>query len=431
MRYTRERIATAILKAMNSLGRPDPARADDLAAQVETALAQTYGAEKLPSVEDIQDVVEAVLIENRLTDIARDYIIYRHRRAMLRAGRAREYAVSDNVPYKKLYQILLWNMEHECESVSALNRIIRAGRFPDLIAAADRRFEREVAEAADHVLRHPDEIRLVIVSGPSSSGKTTTTIKLAAALARAGLSLRPLNLDNYYFDLEKHPRDEFGDYDYETPEALDLALIDRHVSRLLEGRAVKTPHYDFKRGRRALEVHPLRLKRGEILLIDSLHGLDRRMTPGVPAAHKFRLYVEALGQFKTADGTLMRWADNRLLRRMARDKDFRNLQPIETLTHWHYVRRSELTNIIPFLGNADVIVNTALPYELPILKDRLFRYITAARRRFADDPKRLDAHIRANRVHDLLAPLRAVRDAACVPPDSLLREFIGGSRHFY
>jgi uridine kinase len=155
------------------------------------------------------------------------------------------------------------------------------------------------------------------------------------------------------------------------------------------------------------------------------------MTRSVSPQRKFRLYVETLGQFRSGDGTLMRWADNRLLRRMIRDRDHRNLKPIQTLTHWHYVRRSELKNIIPFIKHSDGIVNTALPYELPILKSKLFRCIAAAVERYGENPRRLDAHIRVNRIYDLLDSLRAVRDDACVPSDSLLREFIGGSRYRY
>jgi len=431
VRYDRSRIATAILKAMTSTGKGDPARAQALAQEVESALVQTYGPGGTPSVEDIQDVVESVLIENRLTRLAREYIIYRHTRARIRASRSRDYDVKDNVPYKKLYQILLWNMEHGCESVASLNRAITGGRFPALVKEADQRYEREVAQAAGHVLDNLDDTRLVIVAGPSSSGKTTTMLKLSAHLKKAGVTFRAINLDHYFFDLEQHPRDEFGDYDYETPHALDIELINTHLARLLDGRKIKTPHYDFKTGHRKLHVHEMRLRRHEILLIDSLHGLYEDMTESVPADHKFRIYIEALGQFITADGTMMRWADNRLLRRMTRDKDFRNLKPIQTLTHWHYVRRSELTNIIPFIGNADSIVNSALPYELPLFKRRLFRYVSLARRRFSDDPRRLDAHIRANRVYDLLQPLKRVKDESCVPDDSLLREFIGGSSYKY
>jgi uridine kinase len=169
----------------------------------------------------------------------------------------------------------------------------------------------------------------------------------------------------------------------------------------------------------------------EVLLIDSLHGLYERMTHGVPPDHKLKLYIETLGQFRTGDGTLMRWADNRLLRRMIRDRQHRNYRPIQTLTHWHYVRRSELRNIIPFIKHTDCIINSALPYELPLLRKRLFRTIASVRNRYRDDPKRLDAHIRASRVHDLLKPLSMVEDETCVPPDSLIREFIGGSCYRY
>jgi len=240
-----------------------------------------------------------------------------------------------------------------------------------------------------------------------------------------------MNIDHYFFDLEKHPRDEFGDYDYETPEALDLELINEHLVQLLDGRTIKTPHYDFKAGKRDLGVHEFSLADNEILLIDSLHGLYDRMTHSIPSECKFRLYIETLGQVKGIDGSFMRWSDNRLLRRMIRDMHHRNQQPMETLTHWHYVRRSELTNIIPFIGEVDYIVNSAMPYELPILRFLLFDLIASATDAYRNDPKRLDAHIRANRVHSFLQPLTPVEDFSCVPDDSLIREFVGGSRYKY
>lgn len=429
--YDRGRIKTAILKATASTGKADPRLAGAVAENVEQALARTYGADGVPSVEDIQDIVESVLMREGLTDLARDYIIYRHQRAMARAARAYAFEVSDNVPYKIIYEVLRWNMDHACDSVEGLNRIIKTGDLPGLVEAADARYTREVTDAATRILEHLDRIRVVIVAGPSSSGKTTTTIKASKHLAKAGVGFRAINIDHYFFDLAQHPRDEFGDYDYETPQALDLELINRHLVALLDGHTVKTPHYDFKTGKRTLDVHPLRLGKGEILLIDSLHGLYERMTHSIPAENKFRLYIETLGQFRGDDGSLMRWADNRLLRRMIRDRDFRNLKPIETLTHWHYVRRSELKNIIPFIKDADCIVNSALPYELPILRHKLFRTVASAINRYGDDPRRLDAHIRANRLYQVLRPVRPVRDDACVPHDSLLREFIGESCYEY
>jgi uridine kinase len=322
-------------------------------------------------------------------------------------------------------------MDHGCDSVSSLNRLIARRQFPELVRASDARYVEEVGMGSALILQQLDKIRLVIVAGPSSSGKTTTMIKVSESLAKAGTRFKAINIDHYFFDLEKHPKDEFGDYDYESPEALDLALIDQHIAALVAGQRIRTPHYDFKTGKRALDVHEMHLERGEILLIDSLHGLYEAMTRSVPAENKFKLYIETLGQVRGEDGSFMRWADNRLLRRMIRDRDHRNLKPIQTLTHWHYVRRSELKNIIPFIKDADYIVNSALPYELPLLKSRLFRYVRSATNRYRRDPRRLDAHIRANRVHAFLEPLRAVRDDSCVPATSLLREFIGGSAYQY
>jgi len=431
VQYNRDRISTAILKATGSVGTPNRNLAETIGEKVEDALVAAYGPNTMPSVEDIQDVVESVLIENRHTIIAKNYIIYRHQHAMTRAAKAYAFEVTDNVPYKKLYEVLRWNMDHQCESVSALKRIIRTGKFPELVQEADKRFDDEIQLAAARILQDVKNIRIAIVAGPSSSGKTTSMIKISEKLQSAGISFKAINIDHYFFDLDRHPKDEFGDQDYETPTALDLDLINEHLVRLLDGESILTPHYDFKSGIRHLNVHELNLKKDEILLIDSLHGLYDDMTRSVPARSKFRVYIETLGQFRAADGTFMRWADNRLLRRMIRDNDHRNLKPMQTLAHWHYVRRSELKHIIPFIKHTDCIINSALPYELPILKNRLFKYISKAVQVFKDDPLRLDANIRANRVYELLKPMKAVRNISYVPANSLLREFIGGSQYRY
>lgn len=430
--YDRERITTAIFKAAASLGGQDRALAAQRAVDVEQALVAAYGAGALPTVEEIQDVVEAVLIKHGHVRTARAYIIYRHERARARALRTQQpLAATDNIPYKKIYEVLRWNMAHGCETIAGLNRVIAEKRFPDLIRASNQRYDDEIAAGAALVLQRMPAVRIVIIAGPSSSGKTTTTIKMSEHLQRAGLELVALTVDNYFFNLEQHPKDEFGDYDYETPQALDLQLINEHLVRLLAGETVRTPHYDFKTGQRTRDVHEMRLAPHQILLIDSLHGLYDDMTSAIPAEKKFRLYIETLGQLRNADGEFMRWADNRLLRRMLRDSWHRNLQPLETLAHWHYVRRSELRHIIPFIGNVDYVVNSALPYELPILKARLFPFFPEALLKFRDHAKRQDAFIRAKRVAEFLEPLTAVADDSAVPRQALLREFIGGSEYTY
>ena len=429
--YNRDRIGDAILKATVATGKPATKLSSALAKKVEQALCDTYNERTIPSVEDIQDIVESVMMSNGRTDLARGYIIYRHQRAMQRATRASAFQVSDNIPYKKIYEVLRWNIDHQCESIPSLNKIITDGKYTDLVMASERRYSDEAAFAGSLILERINDVRIVIVAGPSSSGKTTTMMKVSQILKKAGVRLKAINIDNYFFDLDKHPVDEFGDHDYETPEALDLKLINQHLEQLLAGKTIRTPHYNFKTGLSTPDMHPMKLEGDEILLIDSLHGLYSRMTDNVPCQNKFKLYIETLGQFQNAEGTFMRWADNRLLRRMIRDKTHRSLKPIQTLTHWHYVRRSELTNIIPFMSEVDFVVNSAMPYELPLLKHRLFRYISASRNRFMDDPKRLDAHIRANRVYDFLKPLKPMKDDSCVPADSLIREFIGGSELKY
>ncbi len=429
--YDRERIATAIFKAFASQGPADRSVTDVLAARVEAALGCAYGADAVPTVEDIQDVVEGVLMEAGHTKVARAYIIYRHHRAERRAARAGSVEATDNVPYRTIYEVLRWNMDHGCETVDGLNRIIADGRYPELVRDGEIRYEDEVRAGADRIIERRPEVRLVIIAGPSSSGKTTTTIKLSERLREAGLELVALNVDHYFFDLEQHPRDEFGDYDYETPHALDLPLINRHLNELLDGREVRTPHYDFKTGLRTLDVHPMRLAPNQLLLIDSLHGLYEAMTASIPVARKFKVYVETLGQLRAADGTFMRWADHRLMRRMIRDSWHRNHQPLQTLTHWHYVRSSELKNIIPFIGTVDYLVNSAMPHELPVLKPRVFRFFPEAMDLYRGDAKRQDAFIRARRVYELLRGLAEVSDDHAIPDGSLIREFIGGSRYAY
>ncbi len=429
--YDKERITTAIFKATTSTGTPNRERAESLASQVEKTLHESYRGEMLPSVEDIQDIVEKILIENQEIKLAHNYITYRSQRAMRRATRAITFEITDNIPYKKIYEILLWNMAHHCESVESLNDHIHKGSFPALVRASEDRFSAEVLSAAETILARGNANRLIIISGPSSSGKTTTTIKIGEALQKAGKKLKAINIDNYFYDLEKHPRDEFGDYDYETPQALNLELINQHLEALLAGETIRTPSYNFKTGKSTLNAQEMKLENNELLLLDSLHGLYGEMTQAIAPAHKFRLYVETLGQLRAMDGTFMRWADNRLLRRMIRDQAHRNLQPMDTLTHWHYVRRSELKYIIPFISEVDFLVNTALPFELPLLKARLWEYLPQAMDLFQKDPRRQDAYVRAKRVHDLLAPLEAVTQDSMVPTTSLLREFIGGSQYKY
>jgi uridine kinase len=248
-------------------------------------------------------------------------------------------------------------------------------------------------------------------------------------LGAAGLSTVPLVVDNYFFDLKGHPKVGADDYDFETPHALDLDLINRHLEALLGGKTVTVPRYDFTTGRREGDSGSVTLREGQVVLIDSLHGLFPDMTRSLPEKVKFRLYIETLSQIKGGDGRFIRWADIRLLRRIVRDMQFRNYTPRSTLRHWHLVRRSELRYIVPELRRAHALVNSFLPYELPILKARVEAHLPRLIAECAADPDAQDAHERAVRVQSLFAQIPAMRDESSIAPRSLLREFIGGSEH--
>ncbi len=428
--HDRSRIVNAIFKAAASVGGFGFEEAERLSLVVEQRTAESY-AEQVPTVEDLQDIVESVLMENGHTKTARAYIIYRHQRTEMRTARPGAVEATDNIPYKRIYEVLRWNMEHGCESIAGINRIIEEGAYPALVAACEERYANECRAASQRILEHGDGVRLIIVAGPSSSGKTTTTIKLEEQLSSQGKKLKAINVDHYFFDLEQHPKDEFGDYDYETPQALDIDLINEHLERLLAGATVKMPHYDFHTGKRTLNVHEMQLDEDEILLMDCLHGLYSDMTRSVPDSLKFRLYIETLGQLRNDRDEFMRWADHRLLRRMIRDSWSRNHDPLDTLTHWHYVRKSELQNIIPFIGNVDFLVNSAMPYEFPVLKNKLMHFFPEAINLYRNDLKRQDAYLRARRIMQFLEPLHSEVDETCIPSSSLFREFIGGSDYAY
>ncbi|MGQ9603976.1 MAG: ATP cone domain-containing protein [bacterium] len=424
--FDQERITNAIYKAAASVGGHNRALSEQLSDQVVLRLNQCFQPPDMPTVEEIQDMVEKVLIENGHAKTARAYIVYREYRRKEREKKSLRREHFSPLPYRLMYENLLWNIDHDCETIEKLNGHIRQGTFVDLVREADEAYNESLRRAAE-IISSDERIRLIIVAGPSSSGKTTTTAKLALLLKEFGVETVPLNLDHYFFDLELHPRDEFGDYDFETPEALDINLINQHLGELVKGKKIKIPHYDFKTGKRTLDVAEVSIKPNQVILIDTLHGLYEPMTSSVDEESKFKLYIETVLIMRDSKQNFIRWTDIRLLRRMVRDHSTRGYDPLQTLTHWHYVRRSELKHIIPFVRNADYVLNGALPYELPYHKKYSFKYFERFVEKLKDDPKRNDAWIRAERIHALLQQVTLYEDETIIAPDSLLREFIGGS----
>lgn len=429
--FNKNKIIDSIFRAAVDVGGSNRELAEKLASKVVFILNKIYLQNSIPSVEEIQDIIEKVLVETGHYKTAKSYILYRVEHARLREEKESRIVTEDSVPYKVLWRIFTWNVDNSCDTVEKLNRHIKNKTFKKLVGETERRYHSEIKKVADKILKNSKNIKLIIVAGPSSSGKTTTTMKIGECLKDKNIEFVMMGLDNYFKNLEEHPKDEYGDYDFETPDALDLPLINEHIYKLLRGEKIFMPEYSFKTGKRKLNVKEFKLKRNQILLIDSLHGLYPEMTTSIPHEMKFKFYIEALCQLRDSKGEFTRWADLRMLRRMVRDSWHRAYNPTQTVGHWHYVRRSEMKHIVPFINKADYIFNGSLSYELPVYKKYLYKYFPAILKKYEKDPKKLDAFIRAQRVYTLLSEVEDLKDDSFIPQDSLIREFIGGSSYKY
>lgn len=393
-----------------------------------------------PTIETIQDEVLHALRSYGFQNTADAYACYRWGRHWLREGAlSPEQFAGNGFPRARMQETLAWNRAHGCDTVAALNHIVRRGKIRPLIEESLARYENSLDDAAAKVLSRlnaGDHLRMMWVCGPSSSGKTTTTVKLTERLVKHGLRFLMLNLDDYFWSLVEHPTDWINDRNYETPEAMDIQLLNQHLRELLAGQTVEKPVYSFKEGRR-MAGKPVKLEKDQILLLDCLHGLYPPITEGIPPSSQFRLYIETQNVMLEGDGASQRFThftDVRLLRRMLRDVRHRNHSPLLTMLHWHYVRAGELFSIIPLSGLADHVINGGFPFDLPALKP----FLSGPAGYFPrpDDflPYRgfLDAEIRYRRAQDLLQSVEGlsidqVNDTALIPGDAVIREFIGGS----
>jgi len=382
-----------------------------------------------PDVERVQDIVIHVLRSRGFVDTADVYETYRWGKARVREGELSKDAFAGvGFPRDKMNALLKWNRDNQCETIQKLNAWVLSGRFKELVDAAIAEYEEELDRVTREFLKK-GHVRVLFVAGPSSSGKTTTTTKLAQRLAKHGLRFRELNLDDYFKGLSEYPRDAFGDWDFETPQALRLDLINQHMQQLLNGEEISKPIYDFKRGISVLDAERFSISDDEILLLDSLHGLYPPMTEDIPEELKFKLFIEAFSMVKLGDGEtgiFTKGTDIRMLRRMLRDRIHRNHSPKMTLGHWHFVRKGELRDMIPYIRTVDHVMNGGLAFELPVLK-------TAMGEDFPDpnwflNQGRLDAYIRGERVRRMLESLMPLEDMSTdmIPADCHLREFIGG-----
>ncbi len=429
--FNKDKITFAVLQAAVAVGGRDRTTAQRIADKVVLRLQNRHAPGSFPTVEEVQDMVEKELIEEGHAKTAKAFIVYRYEHALKREGKRSLTYSSDNIPYKKLWKTLSWAVDKHCHDLAGIRNFVETGRYSELVKLSEEFYRAELEEAKAAAAENLKDVRLMIIAGPSSSGKTTTTIKISEVLTAQGRNVVPLNVDNYFFDLETHPKNISGDYDYETPQALDLELLNEHLKKLIAGKKVCVPFYNFKTGKRESGGEEIELKENDILLMDCLHGLFEPMTAAVAEERKFKVYIETLAQVKDDSGRFIRWSDIRMLRRMVRDMQFRNYSPRQTLIHWNLVRRSELRYIIARINASDVIVNSFMPCELPIFKYRLGGFFSEIITELEGNAEYEDALERAVRTQSLLGAVPLYDGEKEIPADSLLREFIGGSVYSY
>lgn len=307
------------------------------------------------------------------------------------------------------------------KGVGTLNKKVLSGEIIDLINLSEALHERKYADIADQIYARRGSVKIVFIAGPSSSGKTSTSKRLALQCRILGLNPKVIELDNYFVEREFTPKDENGDYDFECLGAMDLKLLGQQLNDLLAGKQVEIPRFDFKEGRKFFEGNFMQLHEKDILIMEGIHALNPAMIPDVDNSKVFRVYASALTSLSIDENNNISTSDNRMLRRMIRDNRTRGIVPDNTITMWQSVRRGENRNIFPFQENADAVFNSAHIFELPVLK----YYAEPLLRRIAPSSP---AYTEASRMLKFLDYIVALTPAemAAIPPTSILREFIGG-----
>ncbi len=335
--------------------------------------------------------------------------------------------IPDFIDQPKLFEIYrkykTWGRRLGVTSVARLNELIVNRKVNDFIDITETLQEKCISEIADQIAARKT-VRVVLIAGPSSSGKTTTSKKLALELQAMGYVPKVISLDCYYVDHSRTPRDENGNFDFECLEALDIELLNDNLVDLFNGKEIIVPTYNFHDGTQHFdEKNRLSLKENEILIMEGIHGLNDKLTPRIPAEIKFKIYLSALTQLNIDDHNRIPTSDNRLVRRIVRDYQFRGKGAAGTIAMWPSVRRGEELYIFPFQNNADAILNTALDYELSVLKvyaEPLLRCVKPSETEYAEACSLL-------RFLDQFASIAPT----AVPPRSIIREFIGGSAFKY
>lgn len=304
--------------------------------------------------------------------------------------------------------------------ISSLNRAIEEGRISELVALSEAVHERDIARIADEIAARREQVGLVLIAGPTSSGKTTFAQRLSLHLRLNGIVPHAISMDDYFLERDQTPKDECGNPDFESIYAIDLDLFNEDMSRLMTGDEVSIPTFNFQTGEREYRGRTLRLDSNSLLVVEGIHGLNDELTSAIPKERKFKVYVSALTQLNVDMNTRIQTTDTRLIRRIVRDSVSRGHSASRTLELWDAVRRGEQRNIFPHQEQADAMFDSALVYELAALRrliEPLLKAIPQTDRGFAQ----------AERLMQFIRLVKPMDDVSVIPSTSILREFVGGS----
>ncbi len=310
--------------------------------------------------------------------------------------------------------------------VGNLNNTILDNKSRDMIQIAEGLHERKYAAIADQIYQRRGDVKLVLIAGPSSSGKTTTSKRVALQCKVLGLNPIIIEMDNYFVDREKTPKDEHGHYDFESFHALDVEFLSLQMNQLFNGETISLPKFNFAEGKRFINGETLKMGEKDILIMEGIHALNPALTKGINPDKYFRIYASALTSLSLDENNNISTSDNRLIRRIVRDGNYRGVSPEETILRWPSVRRGEIRNIFPYQENADVMFNSALIYELPVLK----YYAEPLLRRIHPNSPASTESIRLLKFLSYIQEMQPC-EISLIPPTSVIREFIGGSSFKY
>ena len=344
--------------------------------------------------------------------------------------RSKPQKLEEVLKQEKMLEVLKehrrWNQILGIGTVGDFNTACNQGYATELINVSEALQEKRISQIADEIFNRGQKgtpVKLILISGPSSSGKTTFSKRLSVQLMANGLKPYPISLDDYFVNREETPKDETGNYDYESLYALDLDFFNTQIQALLAGEEVELPRFNFTTGKREMSGNHLKIDEHMILILEGIHALNPQLVPHIPTEHQFKIYVSALTTILLDNHNYIPTADNRLLRRIIRDYKYRGYSAEETINRWPSVRAGEEKWIFPFQENADVMFNSALLFELAIIKD----YAEPILRKVPNNRPEYSEAYRLRKFLDYFVPLQDKE----LPPTSLLREFLGGSSFRY